>query len=100
MKYLLGLILFISSVVVAQPIVIQKPVTCTETKMLLQGLTSSDYKETPLWLGIEPGAEVSKYSVFVNQQTKTWTIIQFNDKIACVLGTGTESTQIFNGPKI
>jgi hypothetical protein len=100
MKYLLGLILFISSVVVAQPIVIQKPVTCTETKMLLQGLTSSDYKETPAWLGIEPGAEVSKYSVFVNQKTKTWTIIQFNDKIACVLGTGTESTQIFNGPKV
>jgi hypothetical protein len=100
MKYLLGLILFISSVVVAQPIVIQKPVTCVDTKILLQGLSGSDYKETPLWLGIEPGAEVSKYSVFVNPQTKTWTIIQFNDKIACVLGTGTESTQIFNGPKV
>jgi hypothetical protein len=100
MKYLLGLILFISSAVIAQSVSIQKPVTCTETKMLLQGLTSSDYKETPAWLGIEPGAEVPKYSVFVNQQTKTWTIIQFNDKIACVLGTGTDSTQIFNGPKI
>ena len=71
MKYLLGLTLLISSVVVAQPIVIQKPVTCTDTKMLLQGLTSSDYKETAFWLGIEPGAEVSKYRVFVNQQTKT-----------------------------
>ena len=92
--------LFISSAALAQSIVIQKPVTCTETKMLLQGLTSSDYKETPLWLGIEPGAEVPKYSVFVNPQTKTWTIIQFNDKIACVLGTGTDSTQIFNGPKV
>jgi hypothetical protein len=100
MKYLLGLILFISSAVIAQPIIIQKPVTCTDAKMLLQGLTSSDYKETPAWLGIEPGAEVPKYSVFVNQQTKTWTIIQFNDTIACVLGTGTDSTQIFNGPKI
>jgi hypothetical protein len=100
MKYLLLLTLLLPSLLTAQPIVIQKPVTCTETKMLLQGLTSSDYKETPAWLGIEPGAEVSKYSVFVNQQTKTWTIIQFNDKIACVLGTGTDSTQIFNGPKV
>jgi len=100
MKYFLFLTLLISSLAAAQSIVIQKPVTCTETKMLLQGLTSSDYKEAPLWLGIEPGAEVAKYSVFVNPQTKTWTIIQFNDKIACVLGTGTESTQIFNGPKI
>jgi hypothetical protein len=100
MKYFLFLALLISSLAAAQPIIIQKPVTCTETKMLLQGLTSSDYKETPAWLGIEPGAEVSKYSVFVNPQNKTWTIIQFNDTIACVLGTGTESTQIFNGPKI
>jgi hypothetical protein len=100
MKYFLFIILVLSSVVMAQPIIIQKPVTCTDTKTLLQGLTSSDYKETPVWLGVEPGAEVPKYSVFVNQQTKTWTIIQFNDIIACVLGTGTDSTQIFNGPKI
>ena len=100
MKYILLLALLIPTLLAAQPIIIQKPVTCTDTKMLLQGLTSSDYKETAFWLGIEPGAEVSKYSVFVNQQTKTWTIIQFNDKIACVLGTGTDSTQIFNGPKV
>ena len=100
MKYLLLLALLIPNLLVAQPLTIQKPVTCVDTKMLLQGLTSSDYKETAFWLGIEPGAEVSKYSVFVNQQTRTWTIIQFNDKIACVLGTGTESTQIFSGPKV
>jgi hypothetical protein len=100
MKCLVWITLVLSSVVVAQSVTVQKPVVCVDTKILLQGLSSSDYKETPVWLGIEPGAEVSKYSVFVNQQTKTWTIIQFNDKIACVLGTGTESTQIFNGPKI
>ena len=100
MKYFLFIILVLSSVVMAQPIIIQKPVTCTDTKTLLQGLIGSDYKETPIWLGVELGAEVPKYSVFVNPQTKTWTIIQFNDTIACVLGTGTDSTQIFNGPKI
>jgi hypothetical protein len=100
MKYFLFLALLISSLVAAQPIIIQKPVTCVDAKTLLQGLMGSDYKETPVWLGVEPGAEVPKYSVFVNPQTKTWTIIQFNDTIACVLGTGTNSTQIFNGPKI
>ena len=100
MKYILLLALLIPTLSVAQPIIVQKPVTCVESKMLLQGLSSNDYKETPMWLGIEPGAEVPKYSVFVNQQTRTWTIIQFNDKLACVLGTGTESTQIFSGPKV
>ena len=100
MKYILLLALLIPALGSAQPIVIQKPVTCTDTKALLQGLSGSDYKETPMWLGIEPGAEVPKYSVFVNQQTRTWTIIQFNDQLACVLGTGTDSTQIFTGPKV
>lgn len=100
MKYILLLALLASSLVAAQPIIIQKPVSCVDTKMLLQGLSDGEYKETPMWLGTEPGAEVPRYSVFVNQQTRTWTIIQFNDKLACVLGTGTDSTQIFNGPKV
>ena len=100
MKYLLLPFLLASTLLAAQPIVIQKPVTCTDTKTLLQGLSGSDYRETPMWLGTEPDSEVPKYSVFVNQQNKTWTIIQFNDKLACVLGTGTESTQIFSGPKV
>ena len=100
MKYFLFLALLISSLVTAQSVTVQKPVVCVDAKILLQGLIGSNYKETPIWLGIEPGAEVPKYSVFVNPQTKTWTIIQFNDTIACVLGTGTDSTQIFNGPKI
>lgn len=100
MKYFLSLVLLLPSLLTAQPVIIQKPVTCVDTKTLLQGLVGSDYKETPVWIGFESGAEVPKYSVFVNQQTKTWTIIQFNDTIACVLGTGINSAQIFNGPKI
>jgi hypothetical protein len=35
----------------------------------------------------------------VNDDTKTWTLIQFDDTIACVLGTGGSSTYIFTGPK-
>ena len=31
---------------------------------------------------------MSRYSLFVNEETKSWTLIQFDDKIACVLGTG------------
>ena len=100
MKYLLLLALLIPNLLVAQPLTIQKPVTCVDTKMLLQGLSNSDYKEKPIWSGTQSDATLSQYSVFVNQQTRTWTIIQFNDTIACVLGTGTESTRIFNGPKI
>jgi hypothetical protein len=85
---------------VAQSVTVQKPIECADTATLLRGLSGSDYKEKPIWFGIEPGVTVSRYSLFVNEETKSWTLIQFDEKIACVLGTGENSTQIFNGPKI
>ena len=92
--------IILTGVVFAQSVTTQKSVECTDTATLLRGLIGSDYKENPIWFGIESGANVSKYSLFVNEETKTWTLIQFNEKIACVLGTGENSTRIFNGPKI
>ena len=100
MKYLLLLVVLVIGIVPAQSVTVQKPVECVNTETLFQGLIGSDYKEKPIWLGIEPGATLSKYSLFVNEQTKTWTLIQFDAKMACVLGTGEASTQIFTGPKI
>ena len=92
--------MLVLGIAVAQSVTVQKPIECTDTATLLRGLAGSDYKEKPIWWGIEPGATLSRYSLFVNEETKSWTLIQFDDKIACVLGTGEASTQIFNGPKI
>ena len=66
----------LTGAVIAQTMTVQKPVECVNTETLFRGLISSDYKEKPIWLGIEPGATLSKYSLFVNEQTKTWTLIQ------------------------
>jgi hypothetical protein len=98
--YFLLTVMLVLGIAVAQSVTVQKPVECADTATLLRGLSGSDYKENPIWLGIEPGSTVSRYSLFVNEQTKTWTLIQFNDTIACVLGTGDASTKIFTGPKI
>ena len=101
MKYYFLLpVMLVLGLAVAQSVTVQKPIECADTATLLRGLSGSDYKEKPIWWGIEPGATVSKYSLFVNEETKSWTLIQFDNKIACVLGTGDASTQIFNGPKI
>ena len=100
MKYLLFFSALVFGQTVAQSVNVQKSIECADTDTLLRGLSGSDYKENPIWLGIEPGAAVSKYSLFVNEETKSWTLIQFNETIACVLGTGEASTRIFNGPKI
>ena len=92
--------IILTGAVIAQTMTVQKPVECVNTETLFQGLISSNYKEKPIWLGIESGATLAKYSLFVNEQSKSWTFIQFDDKIACVLGKGEASTQIFYGPKI
>jgi hypothetical protein len=92
--------MLVLGIAVAQSVTVQKPVECADTATLLRGLSGSDYEERPIWWGIEPGATASRYSLFVNEETKSWTLIQFDEKIACVLGTGENSTQIFSGPKI
>jgi len=93
-------VVILTSSIFAHSVSLKKTVECVDAETLFQGLIGSDYKEKSIWMGIESGANLPKYSLFVNEQTKTWTLIQFDDKIACVLGTGEGSTQIFYGPKI
>jgi hypothetical protein len=100
MKYILIILALIFGFVAAQTVNLQKTIGCISTEIMLKGLSGSDYKEKPIWMGIESDAPMSKYSLFVNDDTKTWTLIQFDEKIACVLGTGGFSTYIFTGPKI
>lgn len=100
MKYLLILSLALVGAAAAQSVTVQKPVECADTATLFRGLISSDYKETPIWFGTEPDATLSKYSLFVNEETKSWTLVQFDEKLACVLGAGLASTEILKGPKI
>jgi hypothetical protein len=100
MKYFLLFVLVVVGLATAQSLTVQKPVECVDTATLFRGLIGRDYKELPIWMGIQSDAPLPKYSLFVNDQTKSWTLIQFDEKIACVLGTGEASTQIFSGPKI
>ena len=75
----------------ADIVVVPKPVECTATKKLLPAIVASDYKEIPVWFGQEPDSG-SNYTLFVNPTTKTWTLIQFDHNVACVVGSGTQST--------
>jgi len=90
----------LTGAVVAQTVTVQKTLQCGSTPALIQGLQGSAFEEKPIWWGIQADSPASRYSLFVNDETKTWTLIQFNETIACVIGTGEASTQIFTGPKI
>jgi len=89
MKYIL---IFLTSLncltIVAQPMTAKKEVYCDKTETVISVLKGRDYEESPIWFGKEKDSKTPHYSLFVNQETKTWTIIQFNKDSACVLGTG------------
>jgi hypothetical protein len=86
------------SIVNAQPSVqLDKTVTCSTLKTVVEQL-SGIYKEDPHWNGI--GA-YSKYIMFVNPETRAWTLVEYSDTgMACIIGTGENSTLLKFGPKI
>lgn len=89
MKYIL---IFLASLVcltvIGQPMTTKKEVYCDKTEQMIKDLRSQDYQEEPIWLGKEKDSKAPNYTLFVNPETKSWTIIQFNNDMACVLGAG------------
>jgi len=89
-------IIYISTLVFCEIVSAQvfqdnKSVTCAPAAGIIRSLGASDYKEKLIWWGIEPGVPLSRYSLFVNDKTKSWTLLQLNETVACVLGTGESS---------
>lgn len=69
------------------PVEIEKKVVCDYTNRIIDVLLN-EYKESPVWAGAD---EKSKYSLLINQETGTWTMIQFDKNTTCILGTGEDS---------
>lgn len=96
-KIFLFIMTFGITSVLAEPRTINKPIVCEETRIVVSALLSSEYEEFPIWTG---SGENSRYSLFANEKTKSWTLIQYDEKIACVLGVGTHYRMVYNGPII
>lgn len=94
-KFILA-VLLLPAVAVSQPVTVEKPVVCDTPKTVIEAL-SGTHQEQPFWAGNDAQ---SQYVILVNEDTGSWSIVQFNDKIACILGTGNNHRQIFLGPKV
>ena len=81
-------VLFLPALVFAQqqqgPVRIDKPVVCASTQVVISTIYE-EYKEVPIW-GSQLGD--SKIALMVNTETQTWTIIQWNKDVGCVIETG------------
>jgi hypothetical protein len=74
-----------------------KKVQCGVTKEIIATLVSEEYREAPYWMGED---NTSSYILMVNEKIKSWTLLQYTDDTACILGTGGKHRRVYNGPLI
>jgi hypothetical protein len=55
-----------------------------------------DYEEKPVFVGLAPDSK-TKVAVTINEKTGTWSYVQFDEKIACILGSGHKGKQLIKG---
>jgi hypothetical protein len=81
----------ISTIANAQEIVdLVKPLKCSDAESVMNYFTIN-YQETPLWVGkTTTGTWIT---LLVNRETRTWTMIEYDVKMACVLGAGETSSK-------
>jgi hypothetical protein len=97
-KTLILLLTTLSFYALAEPITKNKRVICDDTTTLINAMVNGEYKENPVWSGLDIESE-TKYGLLMNSKTGTWTIIQFDEKMACVLGVGEEAKSLMIGSK-
>lgn len=101
MKKLLAILAIIPLLTSAQsssgPITLEKTVVCDKTQNVLDVIINGRYQENPMWGGVDDN---SRYSLLVNRETGTWTLIQFTKETACILGTGEGSRSMAPGKTV
>jgi hypothetical protein len=100
MKKLLALVLVLPLLTAAAPevvddaFIVEKRVICDKTNTMFQVLMNGQSQENPIWGGTNGSA---KFSLFTNKETGTWTMVQFNKDVACILGHGDNSFSVTRG---
>ena len=78
------------SIVNAQDIIdLTKPMKCSEAQNVMN-FFANNHKETPIWVG--KTVHNSYITLLANKETRSGTMIEYDSKIACVLGAGEEKT--------
>ena len=81
---------FISSIANAQEIVdLTKPMKCSEVQSVMSYFLNT-HNETPMWVG--KTVHGTHITLLANKETRSWTMIEYDSRLACVLGAGDEKT--------
>ena len=80
----------ISSIAHAQEIIdLTKPMKCSDAQSVMNYVVDT-HKETPIWVG--KSVHNTHITLMMNKQTRSWTMIEYDTRIACVLGAGEDKS--------
>jgi hypothetical protein len=69
------------------------PIVCDNTQKVIKVL-EEDFKEQLSWKGSH-ASDNSKYSLWINEKTRSWTLLKMTPETTCILGVGDESNSLF-----
>jgi predicted secreted Zn-dependent protease len=87
MKYIFAALVLISSIAHAQLSEYERKFTCGKTQFVIAALTKNAL-ENPIWAGTDPQSG-TETMILQNTRTLTWTVVQYDQNMACVLQSGT-----------
>jgi hypothetical protein len=89
-KLIVTLALLISTAAFAQQIIdLTKPIKCSDPQSVMNFFKDT-HKEKPVWVG--KTVHNTHITILSNEETKSWTLIEYDTKLACVLGAGEDKT--------
>jgi hypothetical protein len=84
LKYLIAGVLLLPVAALSEPVTVDKEVLCDNVKTMVEVLADK-YGEQPIVIA---QGKKSRIAVVVNPKTTTWTVIEYNETVSCVLGEG------------
>jgi len=80
----------ISSIAHAQQIIdLNKAMKCSDAQVVMNYFVDT-HKEIPVWVG--KSVHNTHVTLLMNRETRSWTMIEYDDKLACVLGAGEDKS--------
>lgn len=87
MKTLLYLFLLIPVLAYSQQEIVTREMVCNDTEIIVKTLRGK-YKEIPLLIGQANDDASSVMTLWMNPETRSWTITATKDDFSCVIGMG------------
>ena len=83
--------IFISLLAYGEPFIVDRKMYCYDGAENIIPKLSEVFKEVPIW-----GANIGSSSLVltINEKTRTWSILQYDNKVACIIQTGTNFFQL------